>query len=202
VLEIARVLHDGSRPSRTCMFLFVTAEERGLLGSRWYVEHPVVPLEKTLCDINLDSMNALGVTTDITPLGAERSTLGKFIQDVAKENNVTVSPDSRPEQGSFYRSDHFPFAKAGVPAVSFNPGSKFVGHSDKWGEEQFQDYNQHRYHQPSDEYSPNWNFGGMVQQARLAFWTGVRVANATDTPQWNRGDEFERARLKSLGRAQ
>ena len=93
-------------------------------------------------------------------------------------------------------------AKAGVPSVSFNPGAKFVGHSDKWGEEQFQDYNQHRYHQPSDEYSPNWNFGGMVQQARLAFWIGLRVANATDTPQWNRGDEFERARLKSLGKAQ
>jgi len=147
-------------------------------------------------------MNALGVTTDISPLGAERSTLGKFVEEVAKENNVTVSPDPRPEQGSFYRSDHFPFAKAGVPAVSFNPGAKFVGHSDKWGEEQFQDYNQHRYHQPSDEYSPNWNFGGMVQQARLAFWVGLRVANATETPQWNRGDEFERARLKSLGRAQ
>ncbi|MBO0724859.1 MAG: M28 family peptidase, partial [Blastocatellia bacterium] len=113
-----------------------------------------------------------------------------------------ISPDTRPEQGFFYRSDHFPFAKAGVPAVNFDPGVKFVGHSDKWGEEQFQDYNQHRYHQPSDEYSPNWNFSGMVQQARLAFWTGLRVANATETPQWKRGDEFERARLKSLGRTQ
>jgi Zn-dependent M28 family amino/carboxypeptidase len=89
-------------------------------------------------------------TTDITPLGADRSTLGKFIEQVAKENNVTISPDSKPEQGFFYRPDHFPFARAGVPAVSFNSGVKFVGHSDKWGEEQFQDYNQRRYHQPSD----------------------------------------------------
>jgi Zn-dependent M28 family amino/carboxypeptidase len=192
----------GFKPRRSILFIATTAEEQGLLGAEYYASHPLVPIQQTVADINLDSMNALGMTTDISPLGAERSTLGKFIEEVAKENNVTVSPDPRPEQGSFYRSDHFPFAKAGVPAVSFNPGVKFVGHSDKWGEEQFQDYNQHRYHQPSDEYSPNWNFGGMVQQARLAFWIGLRVANATETPQWNRGDEFERARLKSLGRAQ
>jgi len=190
------------KPRRSILFIATTAEEQGLLGAEYYANHPLVPIQHTVANINLDSMNALGVTTDITPLGADRSTLGKFIEDVARDNNVTVSPDPRPEQGSFYRSDHFPFAKAGVPAVSFNPGVKFVGHSDKWGEEQFQDYNQHRYHQPSDEYSPNWNFGGMIQQARLAFWTGLRVANATDTPQWNKGDEFERARLKSLGRAQ
>ena len=190
------------KPRRSILFIATTAEEQGLLGAEYYATHPLVPLQQTVANINLDSMNALGVTTDITPLGAERSTLGKFIQDVARENNVTVSPDPRPEQGSFYRSDHFPFAKAGIPAVSFNPGVKFVGHPDKWGEEQFQDYNQHRYHQPSDEYSPNWNFGGMIQQARLAFWTGWRVANAPEPPQWNKGDEFERARLKSLGRDQ
>jgi Zn-dependent M28 family amino/carboxypeptidase len=190
------------KPRRSILFIATTAEEQGLLGAEYYARHPLVPFQQTIADINLDSMNALGVTTDITPLGANRSTLGKFIEEVAKENNLTVSPDPRPEQGSFYRSDHFPFAKAGVPAVSFNPGVKFVGHHDKWGEEQFRDYNQHRYHQPSDEYSPNWNFGGMVQQARLAFRLGLRVASATETPQWNRGDEFERARLKSLGKAQ
>ena len=190
------------KPRRSILFIATTAEEQGLLGAEYYARHPLVPLQQTIANINLDSMNALGVTTDITPLGANRSTLGKFIEEVAKENTVTVSPDPRPEQGSFYRSDHFPFAKAGVPAVSFNPGVKFVGHSEKWGEEQFRDYNQNRYHQPSDEYSPNWNFGGMVQQSRLAFSLGLRVANATETPQWNKGDEFERARLKSLGRAQ
>jgi Zn-dependent M28 family amino/carboxypeptidase len=190
------------KPRRSVLFIATTAEEQGLLGAEYYARHPLVPLQQTVANINLDSMNALGTTTDITPLGADRSTLGKFIEEVAKENNVTVSPDARPEQGSFYRSDHFPFAKAGVPAVSLNPGTKFVGHHDKWGEEQFQDYNQHRYHQPSDEYTPNWDFSGMVQQARLAFWIGLRVANAAETPQWNKGDEFERARLKSLGKAQ
>src|SRR5262249_13103463 len=190
------------KPKRSILFIATTAEEQGLLGAEYYARHPLAPLQYTVADINLDSMNMLGTTTDITPLGADRSTLGKFIEEVAKENNVTVSPDARPEQGSFYRSDHFPFAKAGIPAVSFNPGSKFVGHQDKWGEEQFQDYNQHRYHQPSDEYSPNWNFSGMVQQARLAFWTGLCGGNGTERAQWNRGDEFERARLKSLGRTQ
>jgi Zn-dependent M28 family amino/carboxypeptidase len=203
IIAIANAFNSlAFKPRRSILFIATTAEEQGLLGAEYYATHPLVPFQQTVANINLDSMNALGETTDITPLGAERSTLGKVIDEVAKENKVTVSPDPRPEQGSFYRSDHFPFAKAGVPAVSFNPGVKFVGHSEKWGEEQFQDYNQHRYHQPSDEYSPNWNFVGMIQQARLAFWIGLRVANATETPQWNSGDEFERARLKSLGKAQ
>jgi len=190
------------KPRRSILFIATTGEEQGLLGAEYYARHPLTPLQQTMADINLDSMNVLGATTDITPLGAERSTMGKFIEEVARENNMTVSPDARPEQGSFYRSDHFPFAKAGIPSVDLKSGTKFVGHHDKWGEEQFQDYNQHRYHQPSDEYSPNWDFGGMVQQARIAFWIGLRVANATETPQWNKGDEFERARLNSLGKAQ
>ena len=203
MIAIANAFNSlGLKPKRSVLFIATTAEEQGLLGAEYYARHPLVPLQQTVANINLDSMNALGATTDITPLGADRSTIGKIIEEVAKENNLTVSPDPRPEQGSFYRSDHFPFAKAGVPAVSLNPGVKFVGHHDKWGEEQFTDYNQHRYHQPSDEYSPNWDFTGMVQQARLAFWIGLRVANATETPQWNKGDEFERARLKSLGKTQ
>ncbi len=190
------------KPKRSILFIATTAEEQGLLGAEYYARNPLVPLKDTVANINIDSMNVLGQTSDVTPLGADRSTLGKFIEEVSKENNLTISPDAHPEQGSFYRSDHFPFAKAGVPAVNFEPGSKFVGHSEKWGEEQFADYNEHRYHQPSDEFSPNWDFTGMVQQAKLAFLIGLRVANATETPQWNKGDEFERARLKSLGKLQ
>jgi Zn-dependent M28 family amino/carboxypeptidase len=203
MLAIAKAYNELTiKPRRSVLFIATTAEEQGLLGAEYYVRHPLVPIAQTVANINLDSMNVLGKTTDITPLGAERSTLGKFIEEVAKENNLTVSPDARPEQGSFYRSDHFPFAKAGIPAVNFKSGTKFVGHHDKWGEEQFLDYNQHRYHQPSDEYSPNWDFSGMAQQARLAFQLGLRVANANETPQWNKGDEFERARMKMLGRSQ
>lgn len=190
------------KPKRSILFIATTAEEQGLLGAEYYARNPLVALKDTVANINLDSMNVLGQTTDLSPLGADRSTLGRVIEEVAKENNLTISPDAHPEQGSFYRSDHFPFAKAGIPAINFEPGSKFVGHSEKWGEEQFEDYNEHRYHQPSDEYSPNWDFAGMIQQARLAFLIGLRVANANETPQWNKGDEFERARLKMLGRAQ
>jgi Zn-dependent M28 family amino/carboxypeptidase len=201
MLGIARACTSLTiRPKRSILFIATTAEEQGLLGAEYYSRHPLVPIKDTIADINLDSMNILGLTTDVTPLGAERSTLGKTIELVAKENNMTVSLDSRPEQGLFYRSDHFPFAKAGIPSVNFEPGSKFVGHQDSWGEEQFADYNQHRYHQPSDEYSPNWDFAGLAQQARLAFLIGLRVANTNEPPQWNKGDEFERARLKSLGK--
>ena len=201
LLAIARAFANLEvKPKRSILFIATTAEEQGLLGAEFYARNPLVPLAKSIANINLDSMNVLGMTTDITPLGAERSTLGKFIEEVSKENQVSIAPDARPEQGSFYRSDHFPFAKAGVPAVSFNPGTKFVGHPDEWGQEQFADYNKSRYHQPSDEYSANWDFSGLVQQARLAFWIGLRVADANEIPQWNAGDEFERARLKSLGR--
>lgn len=203
MLAIAKSFNSLTiKPRRSILFIATTAEEQGLLGAEYYARHPLVPIAQTVANINLDSMNVLGKTTDITPLGADRSTLGKFMEEVAKENNVTISPDARPEQGSFYRSDHFPFAKAGVPAINLKAGTKFVGHHDKWGEEQFLDYNQHRYHQPSDEYSPNWDFSGMAQQARLAFQLGLRVANANETPQWNKGDEFERARMKTLGRTQ
>ncbi|MDX2034642.1 MAG: M28 family peptidase [Blastocatellia bacterium] len=184
------------RPRRSILFIATTAEEQGLLGAEYYARNPLVPVKDSVANINLDSMNVLGQTTDISPLGAERSSLGKIIEEVARENNVAVALDSHPEQGHFYRSDHFPFAKAGIPAVSFNPGSKFVGHADSWGEEQFNDYNTHRYHQPSDEYSPNWDFSGMIQQTKLAFLIGLRVANANEAPQWNKGDEFERARKK------
>ena len=184
------------KPKRSIIFLATTAEEQGLLGAEYYARHPLAPIEKTVANINLDSMNVLGLATDISPLGAERSTLGKIIEGVARENQVTISPDPRPEQGSFYRSDHFPFAKAGVPAVNFGPGSRYVGHSEKWAQEQFKEYNESRYHQPTDEYSPNWDLRGLVQQARLAYLIGLRVANSIETPQWNRGDEFERARLK------
>lgn len=197
LIEIAQAFSSlAARPKRSIIFVATTAEEQGLLGAEYYTRHPLAPLDKTVANLNLDSMNVLGLTTDISPLGADRSTLGKFIAAVAAENQVTLSPDPRPEQGSFYRSDHFPFAKMGVPSVSFNPGSKFVGHSDKWVEDQFRDYNESRYHQPTDEYSPNWDLRGLVQQARLAFLSGLRVANSIETPQWNEGDEFAKARLK------
>lgn len=199
MIAIARAFQAlNLKPKRSILFIATTAEEQGLLGAEYYVRNPLVPLARTQANINIDSMNTLGLTTDITPLGAERSTLGPIIEAVAKENNLTVSGDAHPEQGYFYRSDHFPFAKAGVPAVNFEPGSKFVGHSEKWIEEKIQDYREHRYHQPTDEYRPNWDFSGMVQQARLAFLIGLRIANTDEPQKWKKGDEFEAARLKTV----
>jgi len=189
VLAIADVLAK-ERPKRSSLFLFPTAEEQGLLGAEWYSKHPVVPLDKTAANVNLDSMNVLGPTSDFIPLGAERSTLKDVVDHVAKEMNLRVSPDVRPEQGSFFRSDHFPFAKAGVPSISLKEGNEYVGHPKEWGEEQFKAYNTAHYHQPSDEMRDSWNFNGMIQSAEIALAIGRHISDMPEKPHFNPGDEF------------
>ena len=196
VLAIAEALAKlpaAQRPRRSSLFLFTTAEEQGLLGSEWYSKHPLVPLEKTAADVNLDSMNVLGITHDFIPLGAERSTLMAVAKAVARERGMRVSPDARPEQGSFYRSDHFPFAKVGVPSISLKEGNDYAGHSKEWGEEQFRAYNTAHYHQPSDEYSDTWDFRGLLQEAEIAMAIGRRIADLDQMPRFNPGDEFAKA---------
>jgi len=195
VLEIARVLSSwppAQRPKRSFLFLITTAEEQGLIGSEWYTLHPLVPLAKTAADINLDSMNILGPTADLVPLGAERSTLKAVVDQIARERGLRVSPDPRPEQGSFYRSDHFPFAKVGVPSISLKEGNDYIGHDKEWGEKRFQEYNQAHYHQPSDEFRDDWNFQGMIQETDFAMEIGRRVANVPTLPRFNPNDEFAR----------
>ncbi|HSB28138.1 MAG TPA: M28 family peptidase [Pyrinomonadaceae bacterium] len=197
VLAIADVLAKlppAQRPKRSSLFLFPTAEEQGLLGAEWYSQHPVVPLAKTAANVNLDSMNVLGVTRDFIPLGAERSTLKQVVDVVAREKGLTVSPDARPEQGSFYRSDHFPFAKVGVPSISLKEGNDYVGHAKDWGEEQFRAYNTAHYHQPSDELRDSWDFRGMIQEAEIALAIGMRISNLPQMPRFNPGDEFAKQR--------
>ena len=180
----------GQRPKRSSLFLFPTAEEQGLLGAEWYAKHPVVPIAKTAANVNLDSMNVLGVTSDFIPLGAERSSLKAVVEAVGRDRGLRVSPDARPEQGSFYRSDHFPFAKAGVPSISLKEGNEYVGHSKEWAEQQFRAYNTAHYHQPSDELRDSWDFRGMIQEAEIAMDIGNRIANAPEMPKFNQGDEF------------
>ena len=199
VLAIAEALAKlpaAQRPRRSSLFLFTTAEEQGLLGSEWYSKHPLVPVEKTAADVNLDSMNVLGVTEDFIPLGAERSTLKAVVEAVARERGMRVSPDARPEQGSFYRSDHFPFAKVGVPSISLKEGNNYVGHSKEWGEEQFKAYNTAHYHQPSDEYSDSWDFRGLIQETEIAMAIGRRIADLDQMPRFNPGDEFAKAQKR------
>src|SRR5689334_5061263 len=180
----------AERPKRSSLFLFPTGEEQGLLGAEWYAKHPVVPIEKTAANVNLDSMNVLGPTQDFIPLGAERSTLKGVVEAVAHDMGLRVSPDARPEQGSFYRSDHFPFAKAGVPSISLKEGNDYVGRSKDWGEQQSRAYNTAHYHQPSDEMRDSWDFRGMIQEAEIALAIGRRIADMSAKPQFNPGDEF------------
>jgi len=190
IAEALAKLPPAQRPRRSSLFLFPTAEEQGLLGAEWYSRHPVVPVEKTAANVNLDSMNMLGITRDFTPLGAERSSLEAVVQAVARERGMRISPDSRPEQGSFYRSDHFPFAKVGVPSISLKEGDDFVGHPKGWGEQEFKKYNTQHYHQPSDEFDPNWNYQGMIQEAEIALAIGMRIANDPAMPRFKPTDEF------------
>jgi Zn-dependent M28 family amino/carboxypeptidase len=195
VLAIAEALSNlppSQRPRRSSLFLFPTAEEQGLIGAEWYSKHPLVPLDKTAANVNLDSMNVLGRTHDFIPLGAERSSLLDVAQAVARERGMRVSPDARPEQGSFFRSDHFPFAKVGVPSISLKEGNDYVGRSKQWGEEQFKAYNTAHYHQPSDEYRESWDFAGMLQEAEIAMAIGRRIADGPTMPRFNQGDAFAR----------
>src|SRR5215217_7989424 len=193
VLAIAETIArtpPAQRPKRSSLFLFPTAEEQGLLGAEWYSKHPVVPLDKTAANVNLDSMNVLGPTEDFIPLGAERSTLKTVVDAVARDMNLRVAADARPEQGSFYRSDHFPFAKVGVPSISLKEGNDYVGHPKGWGEEQFKAYNTAHYHQPSDEMRDTWDFRGMIQEAEIALAIGRMISDAPEKPRFNPGDEF------------
>ena len=193
VLAIAETIAQmpaAQRPKRSSLFLFPTAEEQGLLGAEWYSKHPVVPLDKTAANVNLDSMNVLGPTKDFIPLGAERSSLKGVVEAVARAMNLSVSVDSRPEQGSFYRSDHFPFAKVGVPSISLKEGNDYVGHTKEWGEEQFKAYNSAHYHQPSDEMRDTWDFRGMIQEGEIALAIGRMISDMPEKPRFNPGDEF------------
>jgi Zn-dependent M28 family amino/carboxypeptidase len=175
------------------LFLATTAEESGLLGSEAYVQDPLVPLERTAAVLNLDVTNVRGETRDIDALGIDRSTLGPVFEAAAGAESMVVvhEPDVR---GSFYRSDHFPFARAGVPALSIQPGKDFVGRPANWGKEQAELFNQERYHRPSDAYRPTFTYEGMAQQVRVTLRVALAVANAPEMPRWLPQSEFQRPR--------
>lgn len=199
LLGIAEVLMNmpaAQRPKRSSVFLFTTAEEQGLLGADYYTKNPVFPLDKTSANINIDSANIFGITTDFAALGTERSTLNAIVESVAIERNLSVSPDARPEQGSFFRSDHFPFAKAGIPAISMEGGTKFAGQSADYAGRVFKTYNDQNYHQASDEYDENWKMDGVIQEAEIGLAIGIKAANAKELMKFNSNDEFARAQKR------
>ncbi len=201
LIELARVWKaSGVKPKRTILFAAVAAEEQGLLGSAYYGANPAIAAGKTALNLNFDSIEQFGRVKNVTIAGAERTTFYPVAQRVTKALGIRIDPDEHPEQGSYYRSDHFSMAKFGIPAFSVNPGSEYVGRSKDWGEKQFKDYNQNRYHQPDDEFDETWDFSQGVQIGQLGFWLGWEAANLATLPTWKAGDEFLAAREKSLGR--
>jgi len=185
-------------PRRTVLFAAVAAEEQGLLGSQYLVEHPPVPPGTMAIDINIDGLNIFGRTRDVTVIGSGKSNLDGMIAQLAAEQGREIKPDQQPDRGFFYRSDQFNFAKQGVPSAYFSSGMNFIGRPDGWGKAQREAWEEKHYHQPSDELRDDWDLSGAVEDVQLYFWLGMRVANADEMPHWNKGDEFEQARIQSL----
>jgi Zn-dependent M28 family amino/carboxypeptidase len=199
MLELARAFRLAPvKPRRAVVFMAVTAEEQGLRGSEFYATHPTFPPGKIAANFNLDGVSVLGISKDMTFLGGDRSSLRVLIDDAAKEFGFVVAPDAHPEQGSFYRSDHFNFARIGVPAVSVEHGQLFEGKDPAWGESQWKEYNTTRYHRPSDQYDPGWDLEGAERTAQIVFYLAYRAANSDTMPVWNTGDEFSGAREAAL----
>jgi Zn-dependent M28 family amino/carboxypeptidase len=195
LLELARVLAAAQeKPKRTIIFASVTAEEQGLLGSRYLGQHPPVPAQNISLDLNYDDVQPLGEPEQVVVTGAERTSVYPLVEKTAKDFGMAIQPDDHPEAGHYYRSDHFSLARVGVPAFSVNEGALFKGHDLAWGEEQERDYVAHRYHQPSDEYRPDMDFRADAKLAQFGLVLGWQSANQPALATWQPGDEFEKAR--------
>ena len=199
LIEMARAYTKISpKPKRSILFVAVTAEEQGLLGSEYYATTPLYPLAKTLAVINMDGMNIHGRTSDLTVVGLGNSDLDDYVAAAAKAFGRTVKGDPAPERGGYYRSDHFPFAKQGVPALNAGGGSAFIGKPANYADTIREQYTSKHYHQPSDEYSPSWDLSGALEDLEILFRVGVRVAAADTYPAWKPGTEFKAKREKML----
>lgn len=184
-------VRSGLRPRRSILFASVAAEESGLLGSSWLAAHPPVPIAKVAADLNVDVANLYGATRDISALGIDQSSLGRVFERAASAERLRVVVDSQALlRGGFFRSDHFPFSKAGVPSLSWGTGNDFVGRPAGWGKEQKEIYNRERYHQPADNLVPWYTVDGALQQARVAVRVAWAVANAPEQPTWLPASEF------------
>lgn len=199
VLAIARAFASlAPRPRRSLLALFVAGEERGLLGSGYYAQHPTFPPGRIAADINIDGGNVFGRTRDATLISMGKSSLDEIAATVAKAQGRVVNPDQFPDRGYYYRSDQFSFAKVGVPALFFDYGIDFVGRPEGWGRKQKEEWELKQYHQPSDKLDGTWNFDGMIQDAQLDMLSTWLIAQADAMPAWKPGDEFEAARNRAL----
>jgi Zn-dependent M28 family amino/carboxypeptidase len=202
VLAIAQALAALPEwPRRSVLALFVAGEERGLLGSKYYVQHPTFAPGRFAADINIDGGNIFGRTRDATSVALGKSSLDGIAARVAAAQGRVVKGDQFPDRGYYYRSDQFSFARIGVPALFFDDGTDFIGRPAGWGREQIEQWELHKYHQPSDRLDGSWNFDGMIEDAQLAMLSAWLVAQADAMPTWKRGDEFEAARKQALAAA-
>jgi len=201
ILEIAEAFTRlPEPPRRSVLFLAVTAEERGLLGAKYYAQNPLYPLESTLANVNIDGLNQWGRTEDIVVVGYGNSTLDDVLAQAATEQGRQIEPDAEPEKGFFYRSDHFEFAKQGVPALYTDNGVRYVGQPPEYGQAKRDEYTTNDYHKLSDEVKPDWDLSGAAEDTRLLFLVGYRVAQADAWPEWKPGTEFKAKREAMLGR--
>jgi Zn-dependent M28 family amino/carboxypeptidase len=203
LVELAQAfaaLPERDRPKRTMLFLAVTAEEKGLLGSRYYAQNPLYPLNKTLADINMDGIQFIGPSRDIEVLGYGNSTLDDLAKSILTKSGRTLTPDSEPEKGYYYRSDHFEFAKQGVPSFYTHYGIDIIGQPSGYGKQKRDEYVLNDYHKVSDEIKPWWDFGGAAADVRFLFELGREVANGDTWPEWRPGNEFKAKRDAMLGK--
>jgi Zn-dependent M28 family amino/carboxypeptidase len=185
-------------PKRSLLFLAVTAEEQGLLGAKFYASQPLHPLVHTLANINMDGLNTWGRTRDFSVVGLGNSTLDDVVQGIVKEQGRVVIPEAMPEKGTFYRSDHFEFAKVGVPALYTKGGMDFIGKSEGYGQKKADEYTERDYHKVSDDVKPDWDLAGAIEDLQLLFQVGQRVANDDQWPEWKPGTEFKARRDEML----
>jgi Zn-dependent M28 family amino/carboxypeptidase len=203
VLELARVFGQSqARPRRSIFFASVTAEEQGLLGSEYLGKHPPIPAGKISLNLNFDDVPPLGSPEEVEVSGSERTNFYPTVEALANEFRLAIRPDAHPEAGHFYRSDHFSMARVGVPAFSINEGMKYKGHSTEWGMQQAEEFTNKHYHQPSDEYGPSMDFTGDAAIARFGFALGWAAASQSKLVGWQKGDEFEKARIESQASGQ
>lgn len=204
LLELARTwalaVENGLKLPHSVIFASVTAEEQGLLGSEYLGQHPPIPAAQIALDINFDMPLAFGVPKEINVNGAQRTTFFPVVEATAKRFDLAIVPDPRPEAGSYYRSDHFSLSRVGIPAFSVDLGTLYEGHDRAWGAAKEKDFNEHHYHDVSDNFDPSWNFEGQAKIARFGMDLGWQVIHAPKTVEWLHGDEFEAARLKSEGK--
>jgi Zn-dependent M28 family amino/carboxypeptidase len=199
LLEIAKAFTAlPEPPARSVLFLAVTAEEKGLIGAKYYAEHPLYPLTSTAANINMDGVNQWGRTTDMTVVGLGNSTLDDVLARVLATGGRVTRPDAEPEKGFYYRSDHFEFAKQGVPALYVDAGTAYVGHDSTYGMTKRDEYTARDYHKPSDDVKPDWDLTGAIEDLRTLFRVGYLVAQEPRFPEWKAGTEFKARRDSAM----